>query len=189
MRHLQTRPPEAALDVEALVGLAAVEDALVAAHLLSDVVEGLDEAQTEFLALLVAGDGDVFDVTNGTEGVDAVVPGVLVNLSLTIQGRLGDVQLALDDQCACCDNGCVLPRGVLDHNNVVSALLEHGVELVAEALGCHITNGGEDAEAVEEAGAEVIAAESAQNVARGQSGLHLRGEEVGGEQGGHSWFD
>lgn len=72
MRHLQARPPEAALDVEALVGLAAVEDALVAVDILGDVVEGLDEAQAELLALLVARDGNVLDVPDGAEAVDAV---------------------------------------------------------------------------------------------------------------------
>ena len=71
MGHLQARPPEAALDVEPLVGLAAVEDGLVAADLLGDEVEGLDEAEAELLALLVAGDGDVLDVADGAEAVDA----------------------------------------------------------------------------------------------------------------------
>src|SRR5688572_20019820 len=59
VRHLQAGAAEPALDVEALVGLAAVENALVAPDLLGDVVEGLDDAQAELLALLVLGDGDV----------------------------------------------------------------------------------------------------------------------------------
>lgn len=72
MGHLQAGLAEAALDVEALVGLAAVEDALVAADVFGDEVEGLDEAEAELLALLVLGDGNVFDVADGAEGVDAV---------------------------------------------------------------------------------------------------------------------
>ena len=72
MGHLETRPPETALDVEALVGFAAVEDALVAAGFLGDEVEGLDESETEFLALLVFCDGDVFDMANGAKVVDAI---------------------------------------------------------------------------------------------------------------------
>jgi hypothetical protein len=72
VRHLQTRPPEAALDVEALVGLAAIEDALVTAHLGGDEVERLNDAQPELLPLLVFCDGDVLDVTYQTEAVDAV---------------------------------------------------------------------------------------------------------------------
>ena len=89
MGHLQTRPPEAALDVEALVGLAAVEDALVAADLLGDVVEGLDKAEAELLALLVPGDGDVLDVSDGAEAVDAVEGRVLlVNSSPNCQDWL-----------------------------------------------------------------------------------------------------
>lgn len=71
MRHLQARPPKPALDVEALVRLAAVEDALVAPNLLGDVVERLDDAETQLLALLVLCDGDVLDVTDLSEVVDA----------------------------------------------------------------------------------------------------------------------
>lgn len=73
VRHLQAGPPEAALDVEALVVLAAVEDRLVAARLYGDVVERLDEAQAQLLALLVLGDGDVLDVPDRPEIVDAGV--------------------------------------------------------------------------------------------------------------------
>lgn len=72
MCHLQTSPPEAALDVETLVGVAAVENALVTANLFGDVVESLDESEAELLALLVFGDGDVFDMSDRTEAVDAV---------------------------------------------------------------------------------------------------------------------
>lgn len=71
MGHLQTRPPEAALDVETLVVLAAVENGLVAAYLLGDVVERLDDAQAQLLALLIFGDGNVLNVADGTEIVDA----------------------------------------------------------------------------------------------------------------------
>lgn len=70
MRHFQTSPLEATLDVKAFVGLTAVEDALVAPDLLGDGVEGLDDAQTELLALLVLGDGDVFDVADEPHIVD-----------------------------------------------------------------------------------------------------------------------
>ena len=73
VRHLQAGPPETALDVEALVVLAAVEDGLVTPRLPGDEVEGLDDAQTQLLALLVLGDGDVLDVANGAEIVDAEV--------------------------------------------------------------------------------------------------------------------
>ena len=73
MSHLQARPPEPALDVESLVRLAAVQDALVAPHLLGDVVERLDDAETQLLALLVFCDGDVLDVADLSKVVDAVV--------------------------------------------------------------------------------------------------------------------
>lgn len=71
MGHLEACSSEAALDVETLVGFAAVEDALVAANLLGDVVEGLDDSETELLALLVLCDGDIFDVAYGAQAVNA----------------------------------------------------------------------------------------------------------------------
>jgi hypothetical protein len=71
MRHFQARPLEAALDVKAFVGLGAIENALVAADLFGNVVERLDDAQTELLALLVLCDSDVFYVADDTEIVDA----------------------------------------------------------------------------------------------------------------------
>ncbi len=71
MRHLEAGPPEAALDVESLVVLAAVEYCLITPNLLGDVVERLDDAQAQLLALLVFGDRDVLDVADGSEVVDA----------------------------------------------------------------------------------------------------------------------
>lgn len=69
--HLEASSAETTLDVEALVDLAAVEDGLVAADVFSNVVKGLDHSQTKLLALLVLGDGDIFDVSNSAEGVNA----------------------------------------------------------------------------------------------------------------------
>lgn len=73
--HLQTSSPEATLDIEAFIGFAAVENALVAAHLLGDVIEGLNQPQTELLTLLVLGHGNVFDVSDGAEAVNAATKG------------------------------------------------------------------------------------------------------------------
>jgi hypothetical protein len=72
MCHLQPCSPEAALDVEALVRLATVQDTLVTSDLGSNEVERLDDAQPELLALLVLRDGDVLDMTHEAEAVDAV---------------------------------------------------------------------------------------------------------------------
>lgn len=69
MCHFQTGPLEAALDVEPLVGLAAVENALVTSDVLGHVVQRLDDAQPELLALLVLRDGDVFNVSDQTHVV------------------------------------------------------------------------------------------------------------------------
>lgn len=73
VRHLQSRPSEAALDVETFVGVAAVENALVAADLFGDVVESLDESEAKLLALLVFGNGDIFNVPDCTETVNAAL--------------------------------------------------------------------------------------------------------------------
>jgi hypothetical protein len=83
MGHLEPGSPEATLYIEALVRLGAVQDALVAADLLGDEVEGLDDAQAELLALLVLCDGNVLDVADEPQLVD---------------------ELALHDQRACADN-------------------------------------------------------------------------------------
>lgn len=88
MRHLQARPPEPALDVEALVRLAAVQDALVAPHLLGDVVERLDDAETQLLALLVLCDGDVLDVADLSEVVDAVRVRLAMFISCRVPNRV-----------------------------------------------------------------------------------------------------
>lgn len=64
MRHLQAGPSETTFDVESLIRFGAVQNALVAANLLSNVVERLNYAQSEFLTLLVLCDGNVLDVTH-----------------------------------------------------------------------------------------------------------------------------
>lgn len=69
--HLKSCPLEPALHVEPLVRLATIENALVAAHLGGDEIEGLDQLESELLALLILCNGDVFDVTDESEVVDA----------------------------------------------------------------------------------------------------------------------
>jgi hypothetical protein len=71
VRHLQTRPLEATLDIEALVRLRAVKNSLVATHILRDKVQRLNDPQTKLLALLVLCDSNVFDVADEAEVVDA----------------------------------------------------------------------------------------------------------------------
>lgn len=70
VRHLESRPLEAALDVEALIGLAAVKDRLVAANLVGNEVEGLNQPKTQLLPLLILCDRDILDVGDRTETVD-----------------------------------------------------------------------------------------------------------------------
>ena len=46
---------------------------LVASNLLSNMVQSLDDAQTQLLALLILCNGDVLDMSNLTQAVNAVV--------------------------------------------------------------------------------------------------------------------
>jgi hypothetical protein len=73
MGHLQPSPSKSTLYVEALVGLTAIEYALVAADLLGDVIERLNDPQSQLLALLILRDRDVLDVANYSQVVDAVL--------------------------------------------------------------------------------------------------------------------
>lgn len=63
MRHLQTSPLEPTLNIETLVGFRTIQNRLVAANFLGDEIERLDELEAKFLALLVFGDRDVFNVS------------------------------------------------------------------------------------------------------------------------------
>lgn len=100
MRHLEARALEPTLNVEPLVGLAAVENALIAADLLGNRVQRLDDAQPELLALLVLGDRDVLDVADQAHVMD--------ELALDNDGARADhyVRLVADHQ----DVVCVVPR-------------------------------------------------------------------------------
>jgi hypothetical protein len=95
MRHLQPRPLEPTFDIKPLIRLATVQNTLVAPDLLGDVVERLDDAQAELLALLVLGHGNVLDVADEPEVVD---------------------ELALDDEGAGADD---LVRGVEDREEEI----------------------------------------------------------------------
>lgn len=199
VRHLEAGALEAALDVEALVGLAAVEDGLVAADALGDVVEGLDEAQAQLLALLVLGDGDVLDVADQAEVVDAVcvcgwrcaAAGLVTRRLLDQEGCVfvcmcvrkgggGNVQFPLGDQGARAHDAA---GAVLDDQDVVAAVLagEPG-EALGEPGLADVADGREDAQAVEEAAVVVGRAQGADAVAGGQGGGHGGADEVVAEQ-------
>lgn len=68
--HLDARLLVTALIVEPNILFAAVEDCLVAALLLGNMIEGLDELDAKLLALLVSGDGNIFNVPNGAQLMD-----------------------------------------------------------------------------------------------------------------------
>lgn len=105
MCHLETRSLESALDVEPLVGLTAVQDALVATDVCGNEIEGLDDFESELLALLVLGYRYILDVSDETEVVDA-----RMRQWVFTSRNLGHLQLPLHDQCAGSDD----PSMVLD---------------------------------------------------------------------------
>lgn len=212
--HLQPSPLEAALDVEALVGLAAVEDGLVAADFLGDEVERLDEAEPQLLALLVLGDGDVLDVTDQPEVVDANADGGFLSALWGKPGKLrrstsdireaasgkegGDlrgprgegrgwraqynnVQLSFCDQRAGADDA---PGVLYDQDVVAAVLLPDPLEALCELLGADVADGGEHAQAVEEAGLVVRLAQGADLVAGGQRGGDVGRDEVVAKEAG-----
>jgi hypothetical protein len=119
MRHLQPRPLKPTLDIKPLVGLTTVQNRLIAADLLRDKVERLDNAEPQLLALLVLGDGNVLNVPDEAELVD---------------------EFALDDERAGADDGvgavgdaeevvCVVARG---HPRVALVPLLLGVMLALQ---------------------------------------------------------
>jgi hypothetical protein len=147
--HLETSSSETALDVETFVGLAAVQDTLVAADLLGDVVERLDDSETELLALLVLCDGDILDVADGAKAVNAVED--LVSLAVYDRGNrvdsraIGNSQLALGNQSTSADDRTLFTRGVLNDDNVVAASSGHVIVLLSEVGLGDIADGGQDA--------------------------------------------
>jgi hypothetical protein len=72
MCHLKTRPLVSALDVESLVCLATVENALVTSNLLRDEIQSLDQLEAELLSLLVFGDCNIFNMPYETQMVNAM---------------------------------------------------------------------------------------------------------------------
>ena len=98
------------------VSLAAVEDGLVAADVLRDLRERLDDAEAELLALHLARDGDVLDVPDAAEPAQ---------------------ELALDKDAARADDPVALARH--DDDDVVRArLAAHGLELRRPRLGADV---------------------------------------------------
>lgn len=161
VRHLQPSPLEPALDVESFVGIAAIKDSLVATDFIGDKVEGLDQPQTQFLALLVLCDGDVFDVANHAKIVNTSSERntlAMGNVSLqsnicmgSRQCRQGEaitghhrgggqgLQFPLGNQCASSNN----PPSILNDKHVIAPiLLANPLEAVGELGFSNISDGG-----------------------------------------------
>lgn len=99
-----------------------------------------------------------------------------------MRGARSNVQLALDNEGTGGDDRVLLPAHVLDGDDVVAALAGHGVVLLLEAGLIDVADRSKDAQTLEEAAGKVGAAQGAEDVAVGEGGLDLRGDEVGGEE-------
>ena len=109
------------------VAIAAVQNRLVAAAVLANSSERLDDAQPKLLALLALVDGDVLDVADGAEPAE---------------------ELALDEDGA--DGDDAVGRAVDDDDGVVGARRRaEGVELRAPGVLAGVCDDGEDGEDVE----------------------------------------
>jgi hypothetical protein len=109
------------------IGVAAVQDGLVATAVLANVREGLDDALTKLFALLGLVDGNVLDVTDGAETAE---------------------ELALDEDAADTDDAVA---GVVDDDEgvVCPGHCAHGVELVHPGGFTEVVDDGEDGEDIE----------------------------------------
>jgi len=97
----------------------------------------------------------------------------------------GHAQLALDYQGARSDDGAGI---VLDDDDVVALLLDHALVLGLKLVLGDVADRGQDAQAVEETGIVVGAAQGPQLVTLGQRSRDVGGDEVRGEEalvGGH----
>lgn len=183
MGHFQAGPPEAALDIEPFVVFAAVEDRLVAARLLRDVVERLDEAESQLLALLVFGDGDVLDVADGPEIVDASKVRTDISFAHATRDNGGFLQLALEQERSSTDNSGGSRIGILNDNDKISpVLLRNPIVALLELVLGNIPHRCQHPEAVEEAGVVIGPLKRPQLVALGKRLLHLGGEVFGREK-------
>ena len=108
------------------IPIVAVQNGLVAPRVLANVREGLDDAQTELLALLALVDGDVLDVSNAAEPAE---------------------ELAFDEDGA--DGDDAVAHVVDDDDRVVRrGRGAHGVELVHPGVFAKVLDDGEDGEDV-----------------------------------------
>ena len=139
---------------------------LVAADLLSDVVERLNDAQAQLLALLVLRDSNILDVADEPQAMD---------------------ELALDDERARADDALRRVRDA-DQKVRVAARRHPRVPLVP-LLFADLAHGCQHPQHVQEAGAVVAALQRPHRVALWQRRQHVWGDQARAEErlvgGGH----
>ena len=128
MCHLKPCSSVSTFHIETFVRLAAIQYALIASHLLCQIVQSLYKSQSQFLALLVFGNCDIFDVAHETEAVD---------------------ELALNDHGTCTDDGVL---AVADYEDIVSVVARgHEVVSLVEFRETRFADSSQDSERREKA--------------------------------------
>ena len=109
------------------IGVAAVQDGLVATTVLTNVRESLDDALTEFFALLALVDGNVFNVPDAAETAE---------------------ELAFNENAADTDDTVT---GIVDDDEGIVCFWDgaHGVELVHPGCFTEVVDDGKHGEDVE----------------------------------------
>lgn len=64
MSHLNTSPLEATLDIKALIHLTAIEDSLITANMLRNIIQSLNHLQSQLLPLLILRNGNIFNMSD-----------------------------------------------------------------------------------------------------------------------------
>lgn len=106
--------------IEGNIGVAAVKNCLVAATVLADMCEGLDDAHTQFFPLLTLVDSDIFDVADGTKTPQELVLNEDSAYANDFVSRL------VDDDYAIVRLG-QRPQGTkLSHPRVLPEIVNHG---------------------------------------------------------------
>lgn len=123
MGHRQAGSLEPTFDIEPLIRLTAIQNGFIASNSLSHSVKSLNDSQTKLLALLVFGNGDIFDMAYQAQVVD---------------------EFALDDHGTSPDNGI----GFVTHHEYVVGVISASHEVVAgiECLFRELADRGQDAQ-------------------------------------------
>ena len=180
MCHLETSSLITTFHVESFIRFRAVKDCLVASNFLCDVIQCFYDMKAKVFSLLVFCDGNVLDVTDEPEIMDAV--GVqLRGAVVQVKGRVY-VQFPLHNNST---SPYDLALPVAHYKYMVLILLfSHPVKAPVPCFFCNITDIRQYAQHIEDASMVVGALERPDGVLKRKSGCDFRGDEGGREERG-----